>query len=65
MSFHQKRRGVSDVIGVLLMLAVVVSLGVLVSAFADGGMASFSQGYGNAMAGQKSALSEKFNVEQE
>jgi len=61
---RQKRRGVSEIVGVLLMLAVVVSLGVLIFAFASGGMNGLSESYASAVANRKGATSEKFKVEQ-
>ena len=64
MRFQRERRGVSEVVGIMVMLAVVVSLGVLVFALASGGMGSLSQGYATAMKGKADALSEKFAVEQ-
>ena len=60
----QRRRGVSEVVGMLLMLAIVVTLGALVYAFASGGMKSLSENYANAKTGDTKAASEKFLVEQ-
>jgi flagellin-like protein len=64
MRLNRTRRGVSEVIGVLLMLAIVVSLGVLVFAFASGGLRGVSESYAAAMAGHKGAAAEKFMVVQ-
>jgi flagellin-like protein len=63
MRYHRDRRAVSDIVGVLLMLAIVVSLGVLFFGFASGGMGSLSQGYSSAMTGKGNARSEKFGVQ--
>jgi flagellin-like protein len=62
--YLKKRRGVSEIVGVLLMLAIVVSLGVLIFSFASGSMNSLSGSYATAMAGKASAASQKFVVEQ-
>jgi len=64
MRHYQKRRGVSEIIGVLLMLAIVVTLGVLTFASASGGMGSLSENYAAAMSKRENAASEKFAVEQ-
>jgi len=64
MRYNQKRRGVSEVIGVLLMLAIVVSLGVLIFSFASGELNSLSGSYAAAMSGRANALSQKFAIEQ-
>ena len=64
MRHRKERRGVSEIIGVLLMLAIVVSLGVLIFAFSSGSMNSLSQNYANAMTNRKSATAEKFEVQQ-
>jgi flagellin-like protein len=60
----QKRHGVSEIVGVLLMLAIVVSLGTLIFAFANGSLNGFSQGYAAAMKTNANAASEKFVIEQ-
>src|SRR5271169_2196607 len=64
MRFNQKRRGVSEIVGILLMLAIVVSLGVLIFTFASGGLNSLSGNYAAAMSGKAQALSQKFAIEQ-
>jgi len=64
MRYNQKRRGVSEVIGVLLMLAIVVSLGVLIFSFASGGLNSLSGSYAAAMSGNANAIRQKFAIEQ-
>ncbi len=64
MRYNRERRGVSEIVGILLMLAVVISLGVLIFAFASGGMNSLSENYASGMAGRASAAREKFVVEQ-
>ena len=64
MRTHQERRGISEIVGVLLMLAIVVTLGVLIYTFASGGMNGLSENYAAAMSGKENALSQKFAVEQ-
>ncbi|MDA4115540.1 MAG: hypothetical protein OK442_03160 [Thaumarchaeota archaeon] len=64
MVHYQKRRGISEVVAVLLMLAIVVTLGVLIYSFASGGMNSLSENYATAMSVKVKAASEKFTVEQ-
>ena len=60
---HQ-RRGISEIVGILMMLAIIVSVGVLVFALSSSGMASLSGNYAAAASNQVNALSEKFAVEQ-
>lgn len=64
MQRHPGRRGISEVIATLLMLAVVVTLGVGIFTFASGGLNSLSENYAAAMGGRSNAVSEKFAVEQ-
>jgi flagellin-like protein len=59
-----RRRGVSEIVGTLLMLAIVVSLGVLVFTFASGSLASLTQSFTNLMSGQGNAVAEHLVVEQ-
>jgi len=59
-----ERRAVSEIIATLLVLAIVVSLGVLVFTFANSGLANLTEGYTNAMKNQANAVSERFTVEQ-
>ena len=61
---YRKRRAVSDIVGSLLMLAVVASLGVLVFTFASGGLGALSQSFTNLMTGSADAVSEHEVVEQ-
>jgi flagellin-like protein len=61
---HHERRGVSEIVGVLLMLAIVVSLGTAVFALTSGGMASLRQNYAAAMSANGQAAVENFAVEQ-
>lgn len=61
---YRKRRAVSDVVAVLLMVAIVVSLGVVVFTFASTGLSSLTQSFSGLMSGQANAVSEKFVVEQ-
>jgi hypothetical protein len=46
------------------MIAITVSLGVLVFAFASGGLGTLSQNFVNLMTSSATAISEKFVVEQ-
>lgn len=64
MRYDRKRRGVSEIVGVLLMLAIVVSLGVLLFTFTTGGLNSLSGSYSADMSEKASATAEKFTVEQ-
>ena len=52
------------IVGTLLLVAVVVTLGVLVYAFASYGLGSFSQSFTNLMAGSADTISENDVVEQ-
>lgn len=60
----QRRRGISEIVGTLLMLAIVVTLGALIYTFASGGMNSLSENYAVAMTGNSHAASEGFTIEQ-
>ncbi len=64
MRHSPERRAVSEIVGILLMLAIVVSLGVAFYGFASGGMASLSQGFSSAHTIDANALLERFRVEQ-
>jgi len=64
MTHFQRRRGVSEIVGVLLMLAIVVSLGALIFTFTSGGLNSLTGSYSAAMSARATAASEKFAVEQ-
>ena len=61
---YRKRRALSDIVGTLLMLAVVASLGVLVFTFASGGLGALSQSFTDLMTGSANAVSEHDVVEQ-
>lgn len=61
---HRKRRAVSDVVATLLMVAIVVSLGVVVFTFASTGLSSLTQSFTGLMSNQANALSEHIVVEQ-
>ncbi len=54
----------SEIVGVILMLAIVISLGVIIFGFASAGMRTFSQGYSAGMKGKQNAVAETFTVEQ-
>jgi len=64
MIYNRKRSGISELVGVMMMLAVVVGLGVLIFSLSSGGMASLSGNYVVAMTSRQNAALEKFNVEQ-
>ncbi len=64
MRHRHERRAISEVVGVLLMLAIVVTMGVFIFSFASGGMNSFSESYAAALASQAKASAEKFAVVQ-
>jgi flagellin-like protein len=64
MRLCRQRRAVSEVVGILLMLAIIISLGVLIFGFASGGLGSFSQGYASALLGEQRGAAEKVAVEQ-
>ena len=60
----RNRRAVSEIVSVLLTVAIVVSLGVLVFTFASTGLGSLTGGFTGLMSGQANALAERFVVEQ-
>jgi uncharacterized membrane protein len=60
----RERRAVSDGVATLLLVAIVVSLGVMVFAFASSGLGSLSQNFVNLMTGSGNAIAEHFVVEQ-
>lgn len=64
MRLRQERHAVSEMVGVLLLLAIVVALGVLTFSFASGGMSALSESYAGAMSNRANAALEKFAVEQ-
>jgi hypothetical protein len=64
-SGRARRRGrpaVSEVVSVLLLVAIVVSLGVIVFAFATDGLGTLTQGFTGLMSSQGTAVSERFSV---
>lgn len=60
----RQRRGVSEIFSTLLLVAIVVTLGVLVFTFASGTLSSLTGGFTNLMSGQSNAVAEHFVVEQ-
>lgn len=64
MRHNRGRRGISEIVGVLIMLAVVVSLGVLAFTVASGSMNRLGESYSAAMSNNKTAESQNFAVEQ-
>lgn len=63
MRVSEKRRGVSEITGILIMLATVISLGVLFYTSASAGMRSLSENFAAKMTGEQSQASEKFAIE--
>ncbi|MBI3023365.1 MAG: hypothetical protein HYY68_06510 [Thaumarchaeota archaeon] len=61
---YRKRSGVSVIVATLLMIAITVSLGVLIFAFASGSLGTLSQSFTNLMTNSADRISEKFVVEQ-
>ena len=61
---RSSRRGVSEVIGTLLMVAIVASLGATIFIFASGSLNSLSSGFTNLMSRQGNMVSESYVVEQ-
>ncbi|MDG6974081.1 MAG: hypothetical protein JRM82_01775 [Nitrososphaerota archaeon] len=59
----KKRRGVSEIIATLLILAIVVVLGTVVFAFGSAAFANWSEGFGNLIGLKTSQLQESFIVE--
>jgi flagellin-like protein len=61
---YRKRRAVSDIVATLLLVAVVVSLGVVVFAFANGGLGAITESFTGLMSSQGTAVAEHVAVEQ-
>lgn len=61
---YQKRRALSEIVTVLLMVGVTATLGVLVFAFSSGGLGALTQNFTNLISSNANAVSEKFVVEQ-
>jgi flagellin-like protein len=60
----QKRRAVSEVVSTLLLVAIVVTLGVVVFTFASGGLSSLTGNFTRLMTNQGNSVDEHFVVEQ-
>ena len=54
----------SEIVSTLLLIAVVVSLGVLVFTFGSSSLSSLTGGFTGLMTGQRNAVAEQFVVEQ-
>ncbi len=61
---YRGRHGVSEIVSTLLLVAIVVSLGVLVFTFASSGLGSLTGSFTGLMSGQGNAAAEHFTVEQ-
>lgn len=59
----RQRRGISEIVGVLIMIAVVVTLGVLIFSVASPGLTAESKNYANALSIDGNAADEHFRVE--
>ena len=60
----RRRRGVSEIVSTLLLVAIVVSLGVLVFTFASGGLNSLTGSFSGLISSQGNAVAEHLVVEQ-
>jgi flagellin-like protein len=60
----RRRRAVSDVVATLIMVAVVVSLGVVAFTFASTGLGTMTQSFTGLMSNQGNAVAEHYAVEQ-
>jgi len=63
-SWHQRRRAVSEIVTVLLLVAIVVSMGLVVLAFASGTLGGLGGSFGALASNQGNAVAENFVVEQ-
>ena len=54
----------SEIVSTLLLIAIVVSLGVLVFTFASGSLSSLTGGFTGLISGQGNAVAQHFVVEQ-
>lgn len=63
-TFRKRRAGVSEIIGALLMLLVVVGLSTVIFAFATNSVGAFSTNFSNLFSSSSSALTERLVVEQ-
>jgi flagellin-like protein len=61
---YRKRRAVSEIVSTLLLVAIVVSLGVLVFTFASGGLGALTGSFTGLISGQGNVAAEHFVVEQ-
>ena len=64
MRHKRERSGVSEVVSTLLLVAIVVTLGVLVFTFASGGLSSLTGSFTRLMTNQGDAVGEHFVVMQ-
>lgn len=58
------RPGVSDIIGILLMLSIVIALGAVAFIASSGAMSGLSENYAAGMAQRANARAERFAIEQ-
>ena len=63
-SRYRRRRAISEIITVLLLVAIVVSMGVIVLAFASAGLGGPGGSFGGLIGSQGNAVAENFAVEQ-
>ncbi len=63
-ALRSRRAGISEIVGALLLLLVVVGLSATVFAFATNGFGNLSAGFSNLFSTSGSALSERVVVEQ-
>lgn len=61
---HHGRRAISEMVSTLLLVAIVVSLGVLIFTFANAGLSSLTGNFGGLVSNGANAVSERFVVEQ-
>jgi len=60
----RQRRGVSEIVSTLLLIAIVVTLGVLVFTFASGTLSSLTGNFAGLMSNRSNAEAEHFVIEQ-
>jgi flagellin-like protein len=62
--WNRERRAVSEVVATLLLVAIVVSMGVIVFTFSSGSLSSLTGNFSGLMTNQGDAVAEHFVVEQ-
>lgn len=63
-AWSRERPAVSEVVATLLLVAIVVSMGVIVFAFSSGSLSSLTGNFSGLMTNQGNAVAEHFVVEQ-